>query len=94
MRRADDGSSRLQSLACIETTIVLILALRRHSRKIYHLELQTWTIRVMMAGPVYSILMWISLWLPKLDYFIALPVGFYEAYAIYSFMAMLIIFAG
>ena len=86
--------SLLASLACVETTIVLILALRRHSRKLYHLELQTWTIRVMMVGPVYSILMWVSLWLPRLDYFIALPVGFYEAYAIYSFMAMLIIFAG
>ena len=43
----------LASLACVETTIVLILALRRHSRKLYHLELQTWTIRVMMVGPVY-----------------------------------------
>ena len=49
----------------------------RYSRKIYHLPLQRWTIRILLVGPVYSCLMWIALWVPEADYYVAVPVGFY-----------------
>ena len=51
-------------LAAIETLYVCALATYRYSRRVYHLPLQRWTIRVLLVGPVYSVLMWVALWYP------------------------------
>jgi hypothetical protein len=80
-------------LACIETLYVYALATYRYSRKVYHLPLQRWTIRVLLVGPVYSVLMWVALWYPSLDFYLAVPLGFYECYAFFGFYAMLACFA-
>mmetsp|Transcript_10800 Transcript_10800/g.35785 ORF Transcript_10800/g.35785 Transcript_10800/m.35785 type:complete len:426 (+) Transcript_10800:135-1412(+) len=80
-------------VACIETLGIWALAFWRYSRKVYNLRLQRWTMRILMLGPIYSCLMWCSLWQTSLDYYIAIPVGFYEAYAFYCFYAMLVCFA-
>ena len=84
----------LAAVACVETLGVCVLATYRYSGKLYHLPLQRWTIRLILIGPVFSILMWASLWTPDYDYYIAIPVGFYEAYAFFCFYAMLVAFAG
>ena len=84
----------LAAVACVETLGVCVLATYRYSGKLYHLPLQRWTIRLILIGPVFSILMWGSLWTPDYDYYIAIPVGFYEAYAFFCFYAMLVSFAG
>ena len=39
-------------LAAIETLYVCALATYRYSRRVYHLPLQRWTIRVLLVGPV------------------------------------------
>lgn len=65
----------------------------RYARRVYNVRLQRWTMRIILIGPVYSWLMWFSLWTPPLDYYIAIPVGFYEAYAFFCFYALLICFA-
>ncbi|KAJ8612819.1 hypothetical protein CTAYLR_002041 [Chrysophaeum taylorii] len=83
----------LALIACMETFGVCCLATWRFARKVYNVRLQRWTMRIMLIGPVYSWLMWVSLWTPSLDYFIAIPVGFYEAYAFYCFYALLVCFA-
>ena len=83
----------LALVACIETLVVCGLAVYRYSRKVYNLRLQRWTMRIILIGPIYSCLMWCSLWQTSLDYYIAIPVGFYEAYAFYCFYAMLVCFA-
>ena len=80
-------------LAAIETLYVCALATYRYSRRIYHLPLQRWTIRVLLVGPVYSVLMWVALWYPSLDFYLAVPLGFYECYAFFGFYAMLACFA-
>lgn len=80
-------------LACIETLYVCALATYRYSRKVYHLPLQRWTIRVLLVGPVYSVLMWVALWYPSLDFYLAVPLGFNECYAFFGFYAMLACFA-
>uniref|UniRef100_A0A7S3NN12 Uncharacterized protein n=1 Tax=Aureoumbra lagunensis TaxID=44058 RepID=A0A7S3NN12_9STRA len=83
----------LALFGCIETLGVCGLAIYRYSRRIYNARLQVWTMRIILIGPIYSCLMWFSLWTPKLDYYIALPVGIYEAYAFFCFYAMLVCFA-
>jgi hypothetical protein len=80
-------------LAAIETLYVCALATYRYSRRVYHLPLQRWTIRVLLVGPVYSVLMWVALWYPSLDFYLAVPLGFYECYAFFGFYAMLACFA-
>jgi len=80
-------------IACIETIGVCFLAVWRYSRKVYNVVLQRWTMRIILVGPIYSCLMWWSLWQTHLDFFIAIPVGFYEAYAFYCFYALLVCFA-
>jgi hypothetical protein len=48
---------------------------------------------VLLVGPVYSVLMWVALWYPSLDFYLAVPLGFYECYAFFGFYAMLACFA-
>ena len=47
----------------------------------------------LLVGPVYSVLMWVALWYPSLDFYLAVPLGFYECYAFFGFYAMLACFA-
>ena len=77
----DVSLTLLAALACIETTVVLCLAFRRHSHSLYHVELQTWAVRVMIVGPVYSLLIIGSLWIPHFDFYFARPVGIVRATA-------------
>lgn len=80
-------------VACMETLGVCWLATWKYARKVYNVKLQRWTMRIILIGPVYSCLMWVSLWTPSLDLYIAIPVGFYEAYAFFCFYALLVCFA-
>lgn len=83
----------LALIACMETLGVCCLATWRYARKVYNVQLQCWTMRIILIGPVYSWLMWFSLWTPSMDYYIAIPVGIYEAYAFFCFYALLVCFA-
>jgi len=93
LRRIDLWLTLLALVACIETLGVCALATWRYSRKVYDVRLQRWTMRIILIGPVYSWLMWVSLWTPELDYYVAIPVGMYEAYSFFCFYAMLVCFA-
>ena len=83
----------LAAIACVETALVCGLAVHRYAAKVYHMPLQRWTIRIILIGPVFSCLMWVSLWAPGADYYIGFVVGFYAAYAFFCFYAMLACFA-
>ena len=48
-------------IACIEITVLCLLALKQHACRIYDLDLQRWALRVMLIAPVYSWLIWSSL---------------------------------
>ena len=81
-------------IACIEITVLCLLALKQHAQKIYDLDLQRWALRVMLIAPVYSWLIWSSLWEPKVAYWVEVPVGMYEGVAIFAFFSLLVSFTG